>query len=53
MQKHYSFSRFFRADKSMSKNGSRIHQSEKRNGTLIWDSSRNGTYIKAIHGELN
>ena len=52
MSKDYSFSRFFHADKSMSKNGSGIHQAEKRHGRLVWDSQKKGTYVRALHGEL-
>jgi len=52
MSKDFSFSRFFHADKSTSKNGSGIHQAEKRHGRLVWDSSKKGTYVRAIHGEL-
>ena len=52
MSKDYSFSRFFNADKSMSKKGSGIHQAEKKHGRLVWDSANKGTYVRAIHGEL-
>ena len=50
--KDLSFAKFFNPQKSMSKNGSGIHQSEKRHGRLVWDSSKKGTYVRALHGEL-
>ena len=50
--KDLSFARFFHPEKSISKNGSGIHQKEKRHGRLVWNSSVKGTYIRAIHGEL-
>ena len=52
MKKDFSFARYFNPFKSMSKNGSGIHRKEKLLGVLAWDSFINGTYIKAIHGEL-
>ena len=51
--KKSDFAGFFNPMKSMPKNGSGISQFKKRFGRLVWDSSRKGTYVRAIHGELN
>jgi hypothetical protein len=52
MAKDLSFVSFFRPAKSQPKDGSGIHQAKKRHGRLVWDSSRKGTYVRALHGEL-
>jgi hypothetical protein len=44
MSKDLSFARFFNPEKSLPRNGSGIHQAQKRHGNLFWDSSRKGTY---------
>jgi hypothetical protein len=50
--KKNDFARFFNPMKSMPKNGSGINQLKKRYGRLVWNSSKKGTYVHAIHGEL-
>ena len=50
--KKSDFAGFFNPMKSMPKNGSGISQLKKRFGRLVWDSSRKGTYVRAIHREL-
>jgi hypothetical protein len=50
--KNLTFAKFFNPSKSMSKNGSRIHRSEKRHGILVWNSLEKGTYVRAKHGIL-
>ena len=46
------FAMYFRPEKSQPKDGSGIHQMQKRHGRLIWNSQISGTYVRAIHGEL-
>ena len=50
--KDLSFAKFFNPAKSMGKNRSGINQAQKIKGRLVWDSSKKGTYVRAIHGEL-
>ena len=58
MSKDLSFARFFNPSKSPSggfdaRTGQMyfpIHM--KRQGRLVWDSAKKGTYVRAIHGEL-
>ena len=52
--KDYSFKVYFNPEKSFSIKSSGIHEKEQmlKVGTLVWNSSRKGTYIRKIHGEL-
>ena len=46
------FAGFFNSELNNPKNGSGVSQLKRRFGRLVWDSSRKGTYVRAIHGEL-
>ena len=52
--KDYGFIRYFNHQKSFSIKSSGIHEKEtlKKQGTLVWNSARKGTYVRKIHGEL-
>ena len=52
MSKDFSFKRFFRPEKSISKITTGEILVKKRQGSIVWHSSRQGTYVRAIHGEL-
>jgi hypothetical protein len=50
--KKSNFAGFFNPIKSMPTNEIGIHLSKKRSGRVVWDSASKGTYVRAIHGEL-
>lgn len=61
MAKDYSFSRFFNPQKSPRTQINPItgaydyypkYENDKHRGRIAWDSSKKGTYVRAIHGEL-
>lgn len=52
MKKDLSFTNYFNPSKSKPKDGSGIHQQQKRHGILVWNSTVKGTYVRAIHGKL-
>jgi hypothetical protein len=57
MSKDYGFVRFFNLSKSprggMQLDGTIYYPKHRKpKGTLVWNSSKKGTYIRKIHGEL-